>query len=95
MTLQLLTQQHRPAPCFIGLLAVALTIHCGLATGTHAEEPEPSNLVRDPGEKMGNPSPYIWVMTPIRRMVLEHQKMMERFPNRVVRETAGSKMLMK
>ena len=61
----------------------------------HVQRGEVYNIVRDPGEKMGNPSPYIWVMTPIRRMVLEHQKMMERFPNRVVRETVGSKMLMK
>ena len=60
----------------------------------HVQRGEVYNIIRDPGEKMGNPSPYIWVMVPIRRMVLEHQKMMELFPNRVVRETVGSKLLM-
>ena len=60
----------------------------------HVQRGEVYNILRDPGEKMGNPSPYIWVMTPIRRMILEHQKMMELFPNRVVRETVGSKLLL-
>ena len=59
----------------------------------HLLKGEIYNIIRDPGEKMGNPTPYIWVMTPMRRMVLEHKSMMEKFPNRVLRETVGSTLL--
>ena len=59
----------------------------------HVSRGEIYNILRDPGEKMGNPSPYIWAMLPMRRMILEHRAMMERFPNRVLVETAGSSML--
>ena len=59
----------------------------------HVLKGEVYNIIRDPGEKMGNPSPYIWAMLPMRRMILEHRKMMETFPNRVLQETAGSQLL--
>lgn len=58
----------------------------------HINQGEIYNIIRDPGEKMGNPSPYIWLMLPMRRMVIEHNKMMESFPNRVIEETAGSEL---
>jgi len=35
---------------------------------------------------------YLWANVPIRRMVLEHEKIMEKYPNRKLDETAGSKM---
>ena len=61
----------------------------------HVLKGEVYNIIRDPGEKMGNPTPYIWVMTPIRRLLLEHKEMMKRFPNRVLNETVGSPLLSK
>ena len=59
----------------------------------HVLKGEVYNIIRDPGEKMGNPTPYIWVMTPIRRLLLEHKEMMKRFPNRVLKETVGSPLV--
>lgn len=59
----------------------------------HILKGEVYNIIRDPGEKIGNPTPYLWVLVPMRRMVLEHRKMMEIFPNRMVMETAGSPLV--
>lgn len=54
-----------------------------LATG------EVYNIIRDPREEFSMRPKYLWVNVPFRRYVYEHQKLMERFPNRVIVETAG------
>jgi arylsulfatase len=50
------------------------------------------NIKRDPKEQFSSPSKYLWALLPFRRMVWEHEKLMEQYPNRILEETVGSKM---
>lgn len=59
----------------------------------HLKNPvEIYNIMRDPNERMSKPYKYLWAFNPLRRMIWEHRKMMEKFPNRVLVESAGSTM---
>lgn len=49
------------------------------------------NILRDPAERFSLRPKYLWVNVPIRRYVYEHQALMQRYPNRVLEETAGAR----
>ena len=51
------------------------------------------NIKRDPKEQFSYPSKYLWALLPLRRTVWEHETLMKKYPNRVLEETVGSKMM--
>lgn len=53
------------------------------------------NIMRDPKEMFNMRAKYLWAYVPLRKMVIEHEKLMEKFPNRKLEETAGSTMFKK
>ncbi|MEZ5546734.1 MAG: sulfatase-like hydrolase/transferase [Pseudomonadales bacterium] len=62
-------------------------------TKLHLKQPvEIYNIMRDPKEEFSMRAKYLWAVIPMRKMVYEHQNMMEKFPNRKIKETAGSKL---
>ncbi len=50
----------------------------------YPNEVEVFNIMRDPNEMHSNRSNYLWAMEPMRQMMVRHQKMMKKFPNRVL-----------
>lgn len=55
----------------------------------HIPTSEIYNLKRDPVESVNARKPHLWAMQPLRRMIWEHKAMMEKYPNRLIEETAG------
>lgn len=51
------------------------------------------NIMRDPKEEFSLLPKYLWALVPLRKIVFEHQKMMERFPNRKLVESFAPKTL--
>lgn len=50
--------------------------------------PEIYNIIRDPGEKHSAYASYLWAKAPFQEMLIRHQKLMEKFPNRVIPESS-------
>lgn len=42
------------------------------------------NIMRDPNEQFSNRRNYLWAMEPMRQMVIAHEELMERYPNRIL-----------
>ena len=43
------------------------------------------NIIRDPREEHGEIYPFLFLVTPFQSMIADHQQMIERFPNRVLK----------
>lgn len=50
------------------------------------------NIMRDPKEQFNMRAKFLWATVPMRKMIYEHQKMMEQYPNRKIVETGGSEL---
>lgn len=58
----------------------------------HLKTGDTYNIMRDPTERFSLRPKYLWGNVPLRKMVIEHEKLMEKFPNRKLKETAGSEL---
>lgn len=54
----------------------------------HVNKGQFYNVMRDPGEKISNPNPYLWAIVPMKKMAVQHKQMMKKFPNRIQPEGA-------
>lgn len=48
----------------------------------HTTTGEFYNIIRDPAEMMPNIAPYLWAINPMKNVIMQHKKMMMKFPNR-------------
>ena len=48
----------------------------------YPNEVEIFNIMRDPNERHSNRRQYLWAMEPMRQMMVNHQRMIEKYPNR-------------
>ena len=51
----------------------------------YPNEVEIFNVMRDPNEGYSNRRQYLWAMEPMRQMMTRHQKLMQKYPNRVLK----------
>ena len=49
------------------------------------------NIMRDPNEAHSNRRQYLWVIEPMRQMMMQHYERMEKYPNRILGKSSTSK----
>ncbi|MCB1320542.1 MAG: sulfatase-like hydrolase/transferase, partial [Leptospiraceae bacterium] len=55
----------------------------------HVTKGEIYNIIRDPGEKALKRGGYLWASVPFSQMVIKHNELIKKYPNRVLEEKAS------